>query len=143
VQGVGVTFSAREKPLLPVAVAGVGAGARSLAAAALRLGDDSLRRFSGVASASAVVLLGPSDVLPWFDGALYLGALGGLLCPTWAQPDVHPQLLERALRRALPDAPAGPLAMLFSSLSARPFVVPVAGALPLSREKLAKVLGRE
>jgi hypothetical protein len=60
--------------------------------------------------------------------------------PTWAEPSVHPQLLERALRRALPGAPSGPLALLFDRLEApHPLVVPLAAARPLSRELLVKV----
>jgi len=102
----------------------------------LALSDEALRRFTGVASDGAIVLLGPPDALPWFDGALYLGAQGGLLVPTWAEPDVHPTLLEKALRRALPKVPAGPLAVLMRGLGEQPVVVSLAAALPLSRDKL-------
>jgi hypothetical protein len=128
-----VSFIARPKPLQPVAVAALGEHARALAAKLLQFSDAQLRRFAGVAAEGATVILGPSDALPWFDGALYLGAQGPLLMPTWAQPTVHPHLLERALRSALPAASSGPLALLFSTVSAAPRVVPLEQARPLSR----------
>jgi hypothetical protein len=91
-----------------------------------------------VASPNAAVLLGATDALPWFDGALYLGTQGALLCPTWAEPAMHPLLLERALRRTLKPSPEGPLAILIPSLAdaARPLVLPLGEARPLSRAKL-------
>ena len=133
-----VTFRPRREPLTPVAIAGLGPHARALRERLLRMPDEALARFTGVATPDAVVVLGPSNLLPWFDGALYLGAQGALLMPSWAEPDVHPALLERALRRAMPKAAPGPLAVLLSGLGdAKPQVVPLGGALPLSRERLS------
>lgn len=132
---IAVSFTARSIPLAPVAIAALGPHARTLIARLREIPDDHLRRYTGVTSRNATVVLGPD--LPWFDGALYLGAQGALLLPTWAEPSVHPLLLEKALRRAMREAPAGPLAILISTLQAAPLVVPLAGARPLSRARLA------
>ncbi len=129
-----VHFAPRAEPLHPVAVAALPEHAPALAARLRRLSDEQLQRLSGVRADGALVVLG-SD-LPWVDGALYLGAQGALLLPTWAEPAVHPQLLERALRRAHPKLPGGPLALLLPRLDAEPLVVPLASARPLSRENL-------
>ena len=133
---IPVSFTARAEPLAPVAIAALNGHTRTLLELMLKLTDAQLHRFSGVAAAHATVILGACDALPWFDGALYLGAQGGLLLPTWAEPSVHPVLLERALRRAMPEAPPGPLAILISTLGAQPLVVPLAKARPLFRERL-------
>lgn len=138
--GLPVTFTARAEPLPTLAVAGLGAHRRTLAQLLSKQPDDVLQRMSGVATPEAMVVLGPGSSLPWFDGALYLGARGALLMPSWAEPDVHPQLLEQALRRALPQAPAGPLALLFTRLNEAPLVVPLAAARPLSREQVLNML---
>lgn len=129
-----ITFHARENPLPAVAVAALGPHVRTLAQKVLTLPDAALARWSGVVAPGALVLLG--EDLPWFDGALYLSATGALLWPAWAEPDVHPMLLERALRSAFPDAPRGPLALLLPRLDSRPLIVPLAGALPVSRRAL-------
>ncbi len=135
-----VTFTARAEPLLAQAVAAMREQKRLLAEGLLKLPDELLERMSGVTTPEAAVVMGPTSVLPWFDGALYLGARGGLLMPSWAEPDVDPQLLERALRRGLPQAPVGPLALLFTRLDEAPLVVPLSGARPLSREHVGKLL---
>ena len=135
-----VTFTARAEPLLAQAVAAMREQKRLLAEGLLKPPDELLERMSGVTTPEAAVVMGPTSVLPWFDGALYLGARGGLLMPSWAEPDVDPQLLERALRRGLPQAPVGPLALLFTRLDEAPLVVPLSGARPLSREHVGKLL---
>jgi hypothetical protein len=131
-------FVARADPLPAVAVAALGRDVRGLAKRLLLLPDDTLAHLSGVAGQNAAVVLGAPEALPWFDGALYLGAGGALLWPTWAQPATHPVLLERALRRTMKDAATGPLALLIPSFeaAASPLIVPLGGARPLSREKL-------
>jgi hypothetical protein len=131
-------FLPRADPLPAVAIAALGPHIPTLARKALSLPDEALARFTGVAGPKAAVLLGAPDALPWFDGALYLAASGALLFPTWAEPAMHPLLLERALRRTLPPAAEGPLAILIASLSeaSQPLVLPLGEARPLSRAKL-------
>jgi hypothetical protein len=131
-------FLPRADPLPAVAIAALGPHIATLARKALSLPDEALTRLTGVAGPKAAVLLGATDALPWFDGALYLAANGGLLFPTWAEPAMHPLLLERALRRTLQPATDGPLAILIPSLTGaqRPLVLPVGEARPLSRAKL-------
>ena len=132
-----IEFRQREEPLNPVAVCAMGATVPALATRLLELSDDVLAKFSGVATDGAVIVLGPSEALPWVDGALYLGASGALLWPTWSEPSVHPLLLERALRRQFVELAAGPLALLFREFTEAPRVVPLSNARPLSRERLA------
>ncbi len=138
-----VSFVARADPLAAVAVAAVGPAVRTLLDRLLSLSDETLARFTGVANVDVAVILGPGDSLPWFDGALFLGSTGALLWPTWAEPSVHPLLLERALRRGLPDAASGPLALIIESLARQssPRVVPLGSARPLSRGTLARLRG--
>jgi hypothetical protein len=131
-------FLPRADPLPAVAIAALGAHIPALARKALSLSDEALTKLTGVTSAKATVILGATDTLPWFDGALYLASNGALLLPTWAEPAMHPLLLERALRRTLKRALEGPLAILISSLAEtqQPVVVPLNEARPLSRAKL-------
>ena len=128
-----ISFFARPTPLTAVAIAARGPHVRTLFAKLRALSDEQLARFSGVRANDAAIILGPADALPWFDGAQYLGAHGGLLLPTWAEPSVHSALLERALRQSVPP---GPIAVLLDTLDAAPLVVPLAAARPLSRERL-------
>jgi len=131
-------FLARANPLSAVAVAAMGPHMRTLARKALSLPDETLTQLTGVAGPQAAVILGATDALPWFDGALYLGSNGALLIPTWAEPAMHPLLLERALRHQLKPAAEGPLAILIASLAeaSQPLLIPLAVARPLSRAKL-------
>lgn len=129
-------FRARAEPLSAVAVAAVGSNTSLLAEKLCRFSDDHLKRFCGVRTREAMVVLGPGSSLPWFDGALYLGAVGALLMPTWAEPVVHPALLEKALRKNLPS---GPLAVVLLNLGETgPLVIPLSSARPLSRPRLTR-----
>ncbi|MBL8955031.1 MAG: hypothetical protein JNK82_29920 [Myxococcaceae bacterium] len=136
-----VSFHARAEPLQPQAIAATGAHRHTLARRLLQHPDEHLARMTGVTTAEAMVVLGPTPLLPWFDGALYLGAQGLLLLPTWAEPDVHPQLLEKAVRLAMPALEKGPLALVLTKLDEAPLVVPLTAARPLSRERLSEHAG--
>lgn len=124
------SFIPRGDPLPARAVA----GGKALAARLLARPDDELHQVQVVVCGALLVATGPFDLLPWADGATYLGSdprAPALLMPTTLQPDVHPQLLERALRKK-PGAAAGPLAMLPKTGQ----VVPLEGAAPPSRARL-------
>lgn len=133
-----ITWAAREPPLEPIAVAGVGAPALALARRLLDRDDEHLGRLRGVAASGApamLVALGPAEELPWVDGVVYLGRdplAPALLVPTILRPEVHPSLVERAF---LAGAPAGsaPIAV-FPSASA---TLGVGHALPLGRRELS------
>ena len=129
------SFIARAEPLPPRAVV----GGKSLGARLLARSDEDLHRVQVVVSGTLLIATGPAELLPWADGATYLGAdprAPALLMPTTQQPDVHPQLLERALRRK-PGAAAGPLAVLPKTGQ----VVPLGCAAPPSRARLAAWVG--
>jgi hypothetical protein len=83
----------------------------------------------GVAGDDILVLVGPTDALPWAEGAAWLGRdrdAPGLLLPTTLAPDVPTALYARAV---LSRAPAGtaPIAVLLEP----PLFVPIGSARPL------------
>ncbi len=92
-----VRWIEREPPLPPTAALGLGPVAARLAA---RL----LRGFAGldaVLSEGLLLVLGPSDRLPWVDGLIYLGSDSEaplLLMPTTTRPEVHVALVDEAVR---------------------------------------------
>ena len=107
-------FVARSPPLPPRAVVGLGAAARALGLRLFDGPDETLRQLNVVAGDGLLVALGPADLLPWVDGAIYLGsdaAAPALLMPTTQATALHPQLVERALR-GLPGLKHGQLAVL-------------------------------
>ena len=140
-----VSWRAREPPLAPSAVFALGAAAAVLVRRLLARGDEGLAQLRGVASAPGphasytqrfVLLLGDAALLPWADGAVYLGcdpAAPSLLVPTTLAPSVPVELLERALlvghSGALP-----PIAVLPAPHA---LLVPCGDARPLSRARLA------
>lgn len=71
----------------------------ALARRVLAEDDARLANWEGVAGRGLLVLLGASALLPWVDGAVYLGrdaAAPSLLLPCALAPDVAASLLERA-----------------------------------------------
>lgn len=109
-------FVRRDEPLDPVAVFASGS-------AALRLGRRLLdrlplerppRALASVGAERWLLLIGVADSLPWVDGAQWLGRdpeAPGLLVPTRRGSDLHPVLLERAVKARFPDLEA-PLVVL-------------------------------
>jgi hypothetical protein len=129
--GTAEQWRRREPPLVPAAVLGIGAVAAELAAAAhLRLASGAELR--AVADPEYLVVLGAQDVLPWVDGARYLGWDGRALTLTthrvvpaadlWrdaavAQQDAEPESLvvvlpEQILISAMPARAADPGVLL-------------------------------
>lgn len=137
-----VTWSDREPPLAPCAVAAQGDVARHLARRLLELEPAALGRLSGVAGKTTLVLLGDEAHLPWVDGVLYLGRdplAPALLLPTRIEPVVPgANLLERAVRRHFAKL-SPPLAILPDTLT----VIPCDRALQLSRSRIEKWLAEE
>lgn len=99
---VGIGWTTREPPLEPVAVVGQGVAARTLARRILedeRPGVCDLRVAVGD---DWIVVCGPADVLPWADGATYLGLESTLLTPTTMRTTLPVDLVERAIGRKNP-----------------------------------------
>lgn len=130
-----VAWRPRPVPLDPVGVAARGEAARTLAKRLLARWDrdgEVLSRLSGVAGPDLIILLGDAAVLPWVEGAAYLGRdthAPSLLLPTNREPAVPLPLLERALLiRASRLHAEPPLAVLLdppllaSTIEARPLV---------------------
>jgi hypothetical protein len=147
--GVAVGWRSRDEPLAVVGAAAAGDAARALATRVLARTDEALAKLRGVASARssdtvAIVVLGDAADLPWLDGIVYLGRdprAPSLLVPTFLEPDVPIELVERALlRRAHP----GPLAVVpLAPLAPSPsLVVPCGAALALARRPLLSFAGR-
>lgn len=127
-------FFQRAQPLPPRAVVGLDRVSAALARRLLARPDEELRQLRVLVSPALLVALAPAELLPWVDGALYLGSddrAPALLMPTTQEPTLHPQLIERALRR-LDGAQTGQLAVLPSQGK----VVSLRLAAPPSRARL-------
>lgn len=64
--------------------------------------DDELEQLEGVQAHDLLFLVGTPELLPWADGAMYLGrdpSAPALLLPTTLMPSVPLALLEQALLR--------------------------------------------
>jgi hypothetical protein len=120
-------WESRAQPLAAGAVAVRGAAAlalgRKLGASPARLGG-----------LGGLVLMGPSERLPWVDGAQYLGQdpqAPGLWFPTTAKPSVHPLLVLRALEA---QGHAAPLALLLEPR----LLVPLGAARAVDAQALGR-----
>lgn len=134
-QRTRVLWSQRASPLRPLGLIAVGPSARALAGRLLRRGDEELLRLRGVGGPQALVVLGAEPDLPWVNGVTYLGRderAPALLVPTQLEPDVALPLYQLALLREC-AAPPGPVAFL----PAAGLLVPIGGAQPIERERLA------
>lgn len=95
-------FSPRPDPLVPAAAAACGKVALALAKRLSQFGDDELASLRGAASRDVLIVTGDAEALPWVDGTVYLGRdplAPRLLLPTTMQPDIAPDLFERAIAR--------------------------------------------
>jgi hypothetical protein len=94
-------FGPRAAPLAARAVVALAGAARALGLRLCEAPDETLRALAVLSGDGFLIAVGPEALLPWVDGAIYLGsdaAAPALLMPTTLAPDVHPQLLEKALR---------------------------------------------
>lgn len=100
---VPIAWRPRPAPLEPVGMAARGEAARALVRRLLARSDQDLARLTGVAGQDLILLLGNAGdtaLLPWVDGAIYLGRdprAPSLLLPTNREPAVPLPLVERAL----------------------------------------------
>jgi MoxR-vWA-beta-propeller ternary system domain bpX5 len=127
----------RAEPLIPVAVCACGDTAARLARRLLEYDEERLAQLRGVGARRTILLQGETDVLPWVDGAIYLGrdaAAPALLLPTQWTPSVPIDWLERAFRRLAPP----PLALLRDPLQA----LPLGAALPVARARVTAWLAQ-
>ena len=140
---VPIAWRPRPAPLEPVAMAARGEAARALARRLLARSDEDLARLTGVAGQDLILLLanaGDSGLLPWVEGAAYLGRdarAPSLLLPTNREPTVPLPLMERALvARAGRQKAEPPLAVLLDP----PLLASVLEARPLVRRRLQLLL---
>ena len=137
---VPIAWRPRSAPLEPVGMAARGEAARALARRLLARSDEDLARLTGVAGQDLVVVLGDSSLLPWVEGAAYLGRdarAPSLLLPTNREPTVPLPLVERALiLRAGHQKAEPPLAVLLDP----PLLASVLEARPLVRRRLQLLL---
>lgn len=132
---VVVRFTARERPLSPLAVAAHGDAVRALARRLLESDDATLAGLRGVAGPSVLVVLGEEARLPWARGVTYLGRdpeAPSLLLPTAEAPDVPVWLYERAVLRAAGPQATTPLAVIPHAS----ILLPVSAARPMARARL-------
>jgi hypothetical protein len=137
---VPIAWRPRTVPLEAVGVAARGEAARALVRRLLARTDEDLARLSGVAGQDLILLLGDAALLPWVEGAAYLGRdpqAPSLLLPTNREPTVPLPLLERALVvRAGYHKAEPPLAVLLDP----PFLASALEARPLVRPRLRLLL---
>lgn len=137
---VPIAWRPRSAPLEPVAMAARGEAARALAKRLLARSDEDLARLTGVAGQDLILLLGDAVLLPWVEGAAYLGRdarAPSLLLPTNREPTVPLPLVERALvARAGRQKADPPLAVLLDP----PLLASVLEARPLIRRRLQLLL---
>lgn len=137
---VPIAWRPRSAPLEPVGMAARGEAARALARRLLARSDEDLARLTGVAGQDLILLLGDSALLPWVEGAAYLGRdprAPSLLLPTNREPTVPLPLVERALiARAGNSKAEPPLAVLLDP----PLLASVLEARPLVRRRLSLLL---
>ena len=137
---VPIAWRPRSAPLEPVGMAARGEAARALARRLLARSDEDLARLTGVAGQDLILLLGDSALLPWVEGAAYLGRdarAPSLLLPTNREPTVPLPLVERALVvRAGHLKAEPPLAVLLDP----PLLASVLEARPLVRRRLQLLL---
>ena len=137
---VPIAWRPRSAPLEPVGMAARGEAARALARRLLARSDEDLARLTGVAGQDLILLLGDSALLPWVEGAAYLGRdarAPSLLLPTNREPTVPLPLVERALViRAGHLKAEPPLAVLLDP----PLLASVLEARPLVRRRLQFLL---
>lgn len=91
------------------------------------------------AHADMLILTGPSDALPWVDGARYIAPRAdapALWLPTHARPDVPLDVLAIALARKLPPAQAQSSMLLWPDPAQ---LVPLHRALAASEAVLARI----
>jgi hypothetical protein len=119
-----------ERPLAPVAMAVSRERTRALLDR-WRRDATGLEALRGLGAQSTLLIFGDADVLPWVDGAIYLGLhpdAPRLFVPTALIPDVPYGILERALFAHRPEA-SEPSALLLEPMrlvdasSPRPFDV--------------------
>jgi hypothetical protein len=132
-----IRWTPRDRPLIPVAVAGQGEPSFRLARRLLQLDDESLGQLEGVAGSQVIVVQARSDLLPWVDGVQYLGVdsdAPSVLFPTNYHPSLPQELLVSALWVKL--RAAGLIAVLRDPL----LLVPMRNARPVSRRTLIRWL---
>lgn len=137
---VPIVWRPRSAPLEPVGMAARGEAARALARRLLARSDEDLARLTGVAGQDLILLFGDAALLPWVEGAAYLGRdarAPSLLLPTNREPTVPLPLVERALiARAGHSKAEPPLAVLLDP----PLLASVLEARPLVRRRLSLLL---
>lgn len=109
-----VAVVAREVPLVVSALYAQAAAAVGVLKQLVAGAPQRLSALRGVAAADCVVLLGPATELPWADGVIFLGQdprAPRLLLPTYYEPDVPLDLLERRIFDG-EQPPAAPVAVL-------------------------------
>lgn len=141
---ISVAWHPRPSPLEACAVAASGEAARTLALRCLARDEEQLATLRGVSvGRDGLILLGDFGVLPWADGALYLGRdaqAPSLLLPTMLQPDASLTLFESALLHQLQKAAqsheANALTPPLAVWPSQGTVVSLSQARPLDRVRL-------
>ncbi|MBI5501883.1 MAG: hypothetical protein HY907_16690 [Deltaproteobacteria bacterium] len=102
--------------------------------------DETLACLRAATTSGVLLVIGPAALLPWVDGASYLGRYAAaplLYLPTALVPNAPLDLLVRAVRRRVPgDAPVA----LLPFAGGRCELIAVRAGPPLSRKDVDAVL---
>lgn len=129
---VALAWRPRTHPRAVTALVAEGTAAAALLRRLLALPDASLVALRGVADPRHVLITGPAPLLPWIDGARYLGRAPDaptLTLPTAQDPTIPLGLLARRV------APLEPVA-LWPAPGGGIVVCPLAEARPLDRARI-------
>ncbi|BDI29533.1 hypothetical protein CCAX7_15840 [Capsulimonas corticalis] len=136
-----ITWRSRATPLEPVAVAASGVAACAIAQRLLASSEEALATLTGVAGDGFLILMGPTESLPWADGVVYLGRdpmAAELLIPTMLAPSIPVALLAGAMALRAPDVKP-PMALIPDW----PALASLSAARTVARESLARWLQHE
>jgi hypothetical protein len=98
-EGIVMEWRARDAPLMPDAVAATGAALAGLARATRRR-IEAGHSLLATGNDDWLIVLGPTESLPWADGAHYLAFEGGVLLPTTLAPSIPPSMLTTTTHQA-------------------------------------------
>jgi hypothetical protein len=105
------------------------------------MSDSELAKLEAVASSRLVVVVGPSEALPWVEDVEYFGRdpeVSSLLLPTALAPSVPSAWLASAFAKRLAAASSPGLALVAPD---PPLLVPLGARLGLTKSALERWLG--
>lgn len=133
---VPIDWQDRAVPLAPRAILAIESTAERLAKKLLKLKDEDLALLRGAGTSRLILLLGPSDRLPWVDGVQYYGidpVAPSLFLPCHRIPTIDLAIVYKAFLNITKGAQ-------HLICPKRKWLVPAGSARPVHRDAIAKWL---